>query len=254
MPVNAPIHAIDVQDLSFAYDGNPILEHVSFTIEKGDYVGIVGPNGGGKTTLLKILIGLLAPQQGRVRLHGRPIGAPDNRFAIGYVPQRISQENLHFPATVYEMVESGRIPRAGFFHRLGRDDRRAIDQALAAAQIDGLRNQLLGNLSGGQRQRVYVARALAAEPELLMLDEPFVGIDPAAQADFYAFLKELNQQRALTILFVSHDLDMIAAQVKTILCLNRGLLCVGEPSMLHDPHVIETLYGKHITHIHPHHA
>jgi zinc transport system ATP-binding protein len=244
---------IEVKDLNFAYGGNTVLEHVSFTIEKGDYVGIVGPNGGGKTTLLKILVGLLTPQSGRVLIENQPIGSFKNKFKIGYVPQRVSQENINFPATVYEVVESGRIPKTSVFEGLNHQDKEAILKSLATAQIEELKDKLLSKLSGGQRQRVYVARALAAEPEILILDEPFVGIDISAQKDFYDFLKELNQTQGLTIIFVSHDIDVITEQVKSILCLNRGLLCYGAPSLLHEPNVIENLYGKRITHIHrPH--
>jgi zinc transport system ATP-binding protein len=247
------VTSVEVQDLSFAYGSNIVLDHVSFAIEKGDYVGIVGPNGGGKTTLLKILVGLLTPQSGRVFIQNQSIGSFKNKFKIGYVPQRVSQDNVNFPATVYEVVESGRVPRTTLFGGLNHQDRQAISNALATAHIEDLKDKLLSNLSGGQRQRVYVARALAAEPEILILDEPFVGIDLSAQKDFYAFLKELNQTRELTIIFVSHDIDVITEEVKSILCLNRGLLCFGAPSLLHEPNVIEKLYGKKITHIHRSH-
>jgi len=248
MSVAPPL--IEVRDINFAFGSNTVLEHISFRIDRGDYVGIVGPNGGGKTTLLKILVGLLTAQSGEVLIENQPLRTFKNRFKIGYVPQRVSQDHINFPATVYEIVESGRIPRAGLWRVLNDQDRTAISSALAIAQVEGLKDRLLDRLSGGQRQRVYVSRALAAEPEILILDEPFVGIDVAAQEDFYAFLKELNQRQGLTIVFVSHDIDVITEEVKTILCLNRGLLCSGAPAIVHTPDVIEKLYGKRITHIH----
>ncbi len=248
MPINEPI--IEAKDVSFAYNGNTVLERVSFNIEQGDYVGIVGPNGGGKTTLLKILVGLLEAQSGSVKISGTPIGQFQNKFQIGYVPQRSGQENIAFPATVYEVVESGLTPKARWFGRTTNQDRQAIDKALAIARIEELKDKLIGNLSGGQRQRVYVARALATEPKILILDEPFVGIDVAAQKDFYAFLKQLNQEQNLTIVFVSHDIDMITEEVKSILCLNRGLFFLDRPELLHEGNIIENLYGKKITHIH----
>lgn len=251
MPINDPL--IEVKDVSFAYNGNTVLDHVSFSVEKGDYVGIVGPNGGGKTTLLKILVGLLTAQSGTVKILGMPIGSFKNKFEIGYVPQRIAQDSVSFPATVYEVVESGRIIKNSLFGKLNDEDYQAIKKALRVAHIEDLKNKLMSNLSGGQRQRVYVARALASEPKILILDEPFVGIDVTTQKDFYAFLKELNQNQGLTIIFVSHDIDVITDEVKSILCLNRGLLCIGAPSMLHEPNVIENLYGKKITHIHHSH-
>ncbi len=243
---------IEVDDLNFSYENNTVLEAVSFSIEVGEYVGIVGPNGGGKTTLLKILVGLLEPMSGTVKIAG---AAPTDRAGqamIGYVPQRVSQDQAAFPATVYELVESGRTVRCGLFNRMGKTDREAIERALRIAGITNLRDRLVSELSGGQRQRVYVARALASEPKLLILDEPFVGVDVKTQQEFYAFLKKLNTEHGLTILFVSHDIDAIAEEVKSILCLNRGLLCSGSPSLLHEPHVIDTVYGKKIMHIHRH--
>lgn len=245
---------IEANNLSFSYDNNLVLDHVSFGVDKGDYLGIIGPNGGGKTTLLKILVGLIQPQSGEVKINPSAPGSPAEKSALGYVPQRIAQDNVSFPATVYEIVESGRTPKTKIFGRLQETDKTAIDKALDIAGIAGLKNRLMSSLSGGQRQRVYVARALAQEPEILLLDEPFVGIDIAAQKDFYAFLKKLNQAHGLTILFVSHDIDVITDEVKSVLCLNRGLFCVGSPEILHQPNMIENLYGKKITHIHHDHS
>ncbi len=243
---------IEARDVCFANDHNLVLENVSFSIEAGDYVGIVGPNGGGKTTLLKILVGLLRPTSGEVKIANLAPTVAKNQAVIGYVPQRISQDQAAFPATVTEIVESGRTVKRGIFGRLNVRDQKAIRQALEVAGILDLKDRLMSSLSGGQRQRVYVARALASEPKLLILDEPFVGVDVKTQAEFYTFLKELNTKQKLTILFVSHDIDAIAEEVKSILCLNRGLLCSGAPSMLHEPHVIDGIYGKKITHIHRH--
>lgn len=244
---------IEIKNLRFAYGENVILDDISFTIEQGDYVGVIGPNGGGKTTLLKILIGLLPAQSGTIKIMGTPIEEFKQKYEIGYVPQRIAQESASFPATVYEIVESGCIPKKKLFERINDEDRRSIEEALEIAGIVDLKDRLMSGLSGGQRQRVYVARALVSHPRMLILDEPFVGIDITTQNDFYAFLKKLNEQQKLTILFVSHDIDIIAEEVRSVLCLNKGLLCFGTPSLLHEPNVMETLYGKQITHIH-HHA
>lgn len=243
-------HLIKFEDVNFSYDGSPVLENVSFTIDHGDYMGIVGPNGGGKTTLLKILVGLLRPQSGKVEIEGQPVDSFHDKSKIGYVPQRVSQDNVNFPATVYEIVESGRTAGSHFFGRSKKKDREAIEKAMAAADIDELKDRLIGDLSGGQRQRVYVARALASEPKLLILDEPFVGIDIAAQKDFYALLKELNNSHGLTIIFVSHDIDVIGEEVKSILCLNHGLLCFGSPDILHKAEIVNKLYDKKVKHLH----
>ncbi len=243
---------IEADDLGFAYADQPVLEHVSFTIAQGEYVGIVGPNGGGKTTLLKLLVGLLTPTTGSLRIEGALPTDAATRAQIGYVPQRVSQDQAGFPATVHEVVQSGRTILKGWFESFGPKDREAIEAALKIAGITHLKDRLMSTLSGGQRQRVYVARALASQPKLLILDEPFVGVDVQAQAEFYAFLKDLNRQHALTILLVSHDIDAIAEEVKSILCLNRGLLCSGSPSLLHQAQVMDHVYGKKITHIHRH--
>lgn len=247
----API--IELKDVSFAYGGNAVLEHISFAVEKGDYVGIVGPNGGGKTALLKIIVGLLTPQSGTVLIQGTPIASfrekKNRKSEIGYVPQRIVSDSASFPATVYEVVESGRIPKLTIFGRTTAQDKTAVKTALQVAQVGNLENKLMSELSGGQRQRVYVARALASESKVLILDEPFVGVDIATQKEFYAFLKKLNDG-GLTILFVSHDIDVITEEAKSILCLNRGLLCFGSSELLQEKNIIEGLYGKRITHIH----
>ncbi|MDP3899628.1 MAG: metal ABC transporter ATP-binding protein [bacterium] len=248
MPIKQPI--IEVKNLNFAYNGNVILEQVSFRVEPGDYVGIVGPNGGGKTTLLKILAGLLQPQSGSVIINGAPLRDGKTKLKVGYVPQRVAQDNSSFPATVYEVVESGLTPALGLFGRFSQSDRQAIERALKIAGIGDLRDKLMSTLSGGQRQRAYVARALAAEPAILLLDEPFVGVDLYAQRDFFAFLKTLNKKQRLTILLVSHDVDMIATEVKSVICLNHGLLCFGRPKILRADGVMNSLYGKKITHLH----
>ena len=246
-------HLIEAKNLRFSYGENVVLDNVSFTIEQGDYVGVIGPNGGGKTTLLKILIGLLPCQSGTLKIMGTPVEDFKQKHQIGYVPQRVAQDNASFPATVYEVVESGCIPQKKLFARITQEDRQAVQRAMEIAKIVDLKDRLMSDLSGGQRQRVYVARALVSQPKMLILDEPFVGIDVTTQKDFYAFLKELNEQQNLTILFVSHDIDIIAEEVQSVLCLNKGLLCFGNPSLLHEPNVMENLYGKRVTHIH-HHA
>lgn len=248
MPIEKPL--IEAKNISFAYKGNTVLDNVSFEIFKGDYVGIIGPNGGGKTTLLKILVGLLKPKSGTINIAGVSSGLYQNKFEIGYVPQRIAQDSPSFPASVAEVVESGRIVRKRLLDRFDLHDKKAIQHALEIAGIADLKNRLMSNLSGGQRQRVYVARALAGQPQILILDEPFVGVDLATQKEFYAFLKKLNDKEGLTIIFVSHDIDVISEETKSIMCLNKGLLCFGSSKLLEEKEVIEGLYGKQMTHLH----
>lgn len=232
---------IRVRDLAVRYHGNAVLDGVSFEVEEGDYVGIVGPNGGGKTTLLKALIGLIEPDAGTIEINGQRPAAARMRGSIGYVPQRVAQHEGPIPATVREIVDSGRL-RAGLHKAV-------VDRALQEAGIAPLANRLISRLSGGERQRAYLARALAGDPKILLLDEPFTGVDLPSQNAFFGLLRTLNK-RGLTILFVSHDIDVVAREARSVLCLNRGLLCFGSSKLLEEPHVAETVYGKRITHLH----
>lgn len=245
---------IELDNVSFAYGVNtPVVERLSFTVRKGDYVGIIGPNGGGKTTLLKIILGLLHHAEGTVKLFGKDSHDFNERYRIGYVPQRVAQTDKDFPATVFEVVRSGRVPRLGFFLGFGEKDTRAVNRAMEVSGIARYRDTLIGNLSGGERQRVFIARALASEPDVLILDEPTVGVDIGAQKAFYEFLSSLNREHNLTIIFVSHDVDMVARETKTVLCINRSMMCHGVPHDLLSEHLLEKLYGdsaRHIEHAH----
>lgn len=248
MPLTPPF--IDVQNVSFAYGTQAVLDQVTFSVQAGEYVGIVGPNGGGKSTLIKLLAGLLECSSGTIRIEGGSVRDAVRLHRLGYVPQRVAQASLEFPATVHEVVESGRIPRHGLWGRLDAADRQVIEDALDIAQIGDLRFRLMSSLSGGERQRVYVARALAAQPALLILDEPFVGVDMHTQQEFYGFLKRLNERQGLTILFVSHDIDMITKEAKAVLCLNRSVMCSGDPSLLHQSDVMNRIHGTGAVHLH----
>jgi zinc transport system ATP-binding protein len=177
-----------------------------------------------------------------------------NRSRIGYVPQRIAQADTHFPATVEEVVLSGRTSARGMFHRWTSDDHRATTSALDQLEIRHLHRRQIGHLSGGQKQRVFIARALASDPTMLILDEPTVGVDPASTEKFYTFLRELNERKRMTIVIVSHDLDVVAREVNSILCLNRMLVCHGSPRDVLTPELLAKLYGDHVKFIHHHHA
>ena len=217
--------SIEVQNLTFNYNKQTVLEDVSFAIQSGDYVGIIGPNGGGKTTLLKLLLGLLTPTSGVIRIFGHGVNEAKGHFEVGYVPQNISQSDVNFPATVEEVVRSGRVVRRGVFGRLTKEDKEAVEKTMGMTNIGSFRHELIGNLSGGQRQRVFMARALAVQPKILILDEPTVGVDVAARRQFEEFLSTLHKKEKLTILLVSHDVDVMAKQVEHIICLNKKLVC-----------------------------
>ncbi len=249
--MNRPV-CIEAEGVSFGYQGQEALADVTFSVHEGEYLGIIGPNGGGKTTLLKILLGLLSPDSGSVRLFGEPAGSFRERYRIGYVPQGQGMET--FPASVSEVVWSGRTPRMGMLARPSANDRRAVRQAMEAAEVQGFRKRLVGQLSGGERQRVSIARALASEPEILILDEPSVGVDVAVQEAFYAFLGKLNRQQNMTILFVSHDVGVVAQEVSTLLCLNQRLICHGRPENIIKGDFLETVYGAHVKSAHHRHG
>lgn len=235
---------IELDSVGFSYGNNSVLENLSFTVKKGEYLGIIGPNGGGKTTLIKIILGLLHPTEGTVRLFGKDHHDFKEKYRIGYVPQRATQADGNFPATVFEVVRSGRVPKLGFFLGFKQKDIEAVERAMEIAGISRYRDTLVGNLSGGERQRVFIARALAGEPDVLILDEPTVGVDIGAQKTFYDFLASLNREQHLTIIFVSHDVDVVSEQTHTVLCLNHNLVCHGLPQDLLNEHILKRLYGE----------
>lgn len=237
---------IDVRDVCFSYNGNKVLENITFTVEAGEYLGIIGPNGGGKTTLFKIILGLLKPDSGEVFIYGKPQRKFDEKYLIGYVPQRVALSELYFPANVEEIVKSGRTPRKGLFKLFNKEDNKAVERAMEVAGVAKHKNQLIGSLSGGERQRVFIARALAGEPKLLILDEPDVGVDLSTQEKFYTFIDELNKTLGLTVLLISHDIDVVAHQSKSVLCLNRRLVCHGSPKEFITEEYMHKLYGKQV--------
>jgi zinc transport system ATP-binding protein len=238
--------SIALRDVSFAYHGHPVLEHVQFDVRAGEYLGIIGPNGGGKTTLLKIILGLLRPDAGEVRIFGESASAFRERYLLGYVPQHAAQEVVHFPVTVEEVVRSGRTARVGLLRRPGGEDLRAVEHAMEVSGIREFRKRLVGMLSGGERQRVFIARALAGEPRVLLLDEPVVGVDIAAKERFYSFLTHLKREMGMTIVFVSHDVGAIAHEVDTVLCLNRTLVCHGRPEDFIKEEFLSEVYGRKV--------
>lgn len=209
---------VEIKNLCFTYNGYPVLEDVNLTIRENDFITIIGPNGGGKTSLLKLILGLLQPDRGMVRVLGGPSGKASHH--IGYVPQNINI-NPEFPVTVMDIVLMGRLGRLHKrFRNTGRDRKLALN-ALAQMEMADFAHRRISQLSGGQRQRVFISRALVTQPRLLLLDEPTASIDTKGQNDFYGLLKELN--KTITIVVVSHDLLVISRYMKSVACLNRRL-------------------------------
>jgi len=207
-----------LEDVWVHYDGVPILEGIDLAIYQDDFLGIIGPNGGGKTTLLRVILGLVKPSQGKVTVLG---STPKRRRKfVSYVPQ-YSLFDQDFPASVWDVVLMGRVAYAGLFKRYSSDDNKAALNALETVEMLDLRDRQIGELSGGQQQRVFIARALVAEPKLLLLDEPTASVDAPMMAGFYELLDRLKQRMAIVL--VTHDLSAVSIYVDKIACLNRRL-------------------------------
>lgn len=239
MPI--PDAVIRVWGLGFAYGVLPVLEGVNLEVGAGEFLGIVGPNAGGKSTLLKLILGLLEPQAGRIRVLGHPPAAASRQ--IGYVPQYPSFPR-DFPITVEQAVLLARIGGSGPWRPggYGRADWAAARQALEEVEAADLAQRRIGSLSGGQLQRVLLARALAGEPRILILDEPTANIDQRLEGDIFDLLRRLNAR--LTILVVSHDIGFISSYVGRVACVNRTLICHRTDAI--DGQVIRDLYGESV--------
>jgi zinc transport system ATP-binding protein len=204
---------ISFENVDFKYENTLVLSKVNFEINEGDYVTFIGPNGGGKTTLLKLILGFIKPLNGKIKLNVE-------KKRIGYVPQKAVNFDSNFPASVYEIVSMGRIARKGFFKMLNKKDYEKIEEALKFVEMWEYKNEKIGELSGGQQQRVFIAKALCSEPEILILDEPTTGIDKKSQNNFYKILKELNKKE-ITLILVSHDISAIVNDVNRVFCINQ---------------------------------
>jgi zinc transport system ATP-binding protein len=201
---------VEIDSLSFVYEQKKVIEGLTFDILERDFVGLIGSNGAGKTTLLRLLVGLQKPTDGGIRLFGEPIGSFRDWDRIGYVPQKNAFNPL-FPATVREVVESGLYGKKKLYKRLTRQDQQKIDDALDVMRITDLAARKIGQLSGGQQQRAFLARALVNNPQLLILDEPTVGIDAETQRGFFQLIRHMHEHHHITFLMVSHDMDMMEA-------------------------------------------
>jgi zinc transport system ATP-binding protein len=230
--------ALELAGVDFGYTrGQLVLEQVDLRVEPGEFVAIAGPNGGGKTTLLRLALGLERPTRGRVELFGEPAAHFRDRSAIGYLAQR-SRVGVNAPATVREVVEAGRAPLR-LLGRLTRDDRTIVDEAIERVGLTAQARRSLHELSGGQQQRAFIAKALAAQPRLLVLDEPTTGVDVAAQEALAELLGRLHDDLAVTILYVSHEFGAVERFVERLVLVRERIVFDGPPSQLpgqwHDP-------------------
>ncbi len=211
--------AVRVHDLSFSYRYNPLFKHLSFRIKEGEFIGIIGPNGGGKTTLMRLMMGFLQPTHGEIFLFGKlPV---EQRSLFAYVPQNIRFDR-QFPLSLLDLVLMGRIRHLSWWGRYSASDKQAAEQAMRRLGIWQLRENAVGTLSGGELQRGLIARALVSSPKILFLDEPTANVDVKAEAEIYALLRELKGE--ITILMVTHDLRTVVEHVDRILCVQGGVV------------------------------
>jgi zinc transport system ATP-binding protein len=236
---------ITLEGVGFGYDELPVLENISLSIERLEFLGIVGPNGGGKSTLLKLILGLLAPREGRISVFGKP--PVQARQRLGYVPQFATFERT-FPISVRDTVLQGRLGKTWPVFGYRALDREVAERAMAEADILDLQHRPLAELSGGQRQRVLIARALASDPEVLILDEPTANVDPRVEAGVFELLKRLNER--VTVIVVSHDIGFISKYITRVACLNRRLVCHTTSMIGSD--LIQELYGTPMQMVHHH--
>ncbi len=241
--VTHPQTIIELDSVCFSYNSEEVIKNISLEIHKGDYVGIVGPNGGGKTTLLKLMLGLLKPNDGKVKLFGTDIDNFKNWPKIGYVPQKTYVE-INLPVTVEEMVAMGRYGKRGLFKFTTREDKEKTLNALKQVDMLDYKDKQINDLSGGQQQRVFIARALASEPEIIFLDEPTVGVDVKTQKQFYSLLRKLNKELDLTLVLVSHELDIVAHESTELGYINRTLEYYGNPEEFLKGAYFHELIGK----------
>jgi zinc transport system ATP-binding protein len=217
------VDVICVHNVSFAYDARVALSHITLHVKKGSTLGIIGPNGGGKSTLLKLMLGVITPDEGEITILGRsPRAACSDGSLVGYVPQRHVLD-WSFPITVRQVVMLGLIGRKGLLGGFSRQQKEQVTATLKSVEMEHLADQPIGGLSGGQQQRVFIARALVNQPQILFLDEPTTGIDQSGQEKFLALLDSLKQQFGLTLVMVSHDLRSVIASCDRVACLNRTL-------------------------------
>ena len=239
------IPVLEVSDLHVARSNSVVIEDANFTIHQGDYVGIVGPNGGGKTTLLLALLNILPKTSGTIRLFGQDIESFSRWEKVAYVPQHAVNFDPHFPLAVRELVSLGRVNRGNLGRPLKRKDWESVDEALEFMGISDIANRRIGQLSGGQKQRVFVAKALVRKPEIILLDEPIVGVDAGTQEKFYKKLSDLNVAKGITIMLVTHDLTAVFCRMSKVMCMNRWANTAEITEDLKPNEVLRKAYGEH---------
>lgn len=254
MSIKLRVPIFDVKNLNFSIRGQTILTNISFEIFPSEYVAIIGPNGGGKTTLIRMLLGLDKPTSGEIKIFGKDIGSFREWYKIGYVPQRASLIDTSFPATALDIVKMGRIAKKSSLFYMTKEDNEIVRDAMQKMDILDLKERMIGTLSGGQRQRVMIARALASKPQVLILDEPNTGVDAKSQRNFYELLKKLNTKEGITIVFITHDVGVIADDIVRLFTINQKAIICNDPKKAMSCEDMSKLYGidAHLIYNHRH--
>ena len=233
---------LEVQAVKFAYNGVNVLDEVSFLVPHGERVAVVGPNGAGKSTLFKALVGLIPVQSGKILIHGKPLGS--HQDCVAYIPQR-EEVDWQFPVTVEDVVMMGRYGRIGWLKTPGKIDRQVVATCMEQMGLQDLARRPISNLSGGQQQRIFLARALAQEPHILLMDEPFTGIDITTQDLIFNLLDALRQQK-VTVLVSTHDLNMAAQRFDRTLLIKRKVIAYGTAAEVFTPNAIKQAFGSQV--------
>lgn len=219
---------ITARGLGFDYGDGWVFHNLDLDVPQGDFVAVIGANGAGKSTLMKMLAHVLQPTAGEIYYYGQPVDSFGEWQKIGYVPQNPAKMRRDFPISVEEVVALGLLSPRRLLRRFGQEERLALANALAAFDLQALRKRRIGELSGGQQQRVFLARAMVKNPEVLLLDEPATGIDTAAKAELYGMLRRINREQGVTVVMISHDLELAAEAAKSALCIDHGICFRGE--------------------------
>jgi len=235
--------AIEIRDLTIAYNRRPAVEDVTLSVPRRAMVGIVGPNGGGKSTLIKAVLGLVPVEGGEVEILGRPVDRRARRL-VGYVPQR-EEVDWNFPVSAFDVVMMGRVPSMKLLRRPMARDRELVWEALKTVGMEKFADTRIGEFSGGQQQRVFLARALAQEAEVLLLDEPVSGVDAPSQHEIFDLLRGL-QEAGKTVIVTTHDLSCVAERFDLALLLNRRLVAFGRPEEVFTSELLNETYQSHL--------
>lgn len=253
-------YVLEMSEVDFGYGHQPVLEGINMKVPQGSFLGLVGPNGSGKSTLMKLLLGLLKADRGQVSLFGEQVKTFKQWSRVGFVSQKASSFNSGFPATVFEVVSMGLYGKVGLFRFLNKEHKRKVKEAVAQVGMSDYLNNNIGKLSGGQQQRVFIARALVSEPDLLILDEPTVGVDAQSVTNFYEMLKELNVNRGITLILVTHDIGAMSNYVTDVACLNKCIHFHGKKEIFeaNREEMMTRMYGHEVSviehnHSHDHH-